>query len=123
MFGANFHSPIEANLTYLNFLAGVILMFCYLPIQSWLYGRDRQITGRGRPEARFLSCLVFVWLFPISLIWFALTSEGNVLYWSPIMAGTVLAFVDPLLWLAMLNYITGIHIPLIFPVELELTCL
>jgi hypothetical protein len=31
---------------------------------------------------------------------------GSTSYWSPIVAGGVLGFCDPLLWLAMLNYIT-----------------
>lgn len=83
-------------------------MFAYIPVQTWFYGRDRQENGRSRPEARFFSALIFVWLFPISLLWFAFTCEGNVSFWSPLVAGTCLAFVDPLLWLAMLNYITGI---------------
>lgn len=102
------YRPIVADLTYLNFVVGVVAMFLYVPIQTRLYARDRRITKIRRPEARFISCLVFVWLFPISFLWFAFTCDGNVSYWSPIIAGTVLAFVDPLVWLGMLNYITGI---------------
>ena len=47
-----------------------------------------------------------MWLFPVALFWFAFTSDGSVSYWSPIVAGAVLGFCDPILWLAMLNYIT-----------------
>lgn len=50
--------------------------------------------------------LVVVWLFPTSLLWLAFTSDGTISYWSPIMAGTVLGFVDPLMWLSMMNYVT-----------------
>jgi hypothetical protein len=62
--------------------------------------------GHTRPEARFLTSLVTVWLFPISLFWFAFTSNGSVSWVSPLFAGGVLGFCDPILWLAMLNYIT-----------------
>ena len=40
------------------------------------------------------------------MFWFAFTSTGNVSYWSPLIAGTVLGVADPLLWLSMLSYIT-----------------
>jgi hypothetical protein len=82
-------------------------MFCFVPVQTWFYTRDRKKHGHNRPEARFITSLVAVWLFPISLLWFAFTSNGKTSYWSPIVAGTVLGFADPLLWLSMLNYITG----------------
>jgi hypothetical protein len=84
-------------------------MFAYTPIQSKLFKLDQKKHPRkSRQEAHFLTSRVAVWLFPISLFWFAFTCDGNYSYWSPIIAGTVLAFVDPLLWLAMLNYIVGI---------------
>jgi hydrogenase-4 membrane subunit HyfE len=100
-------SDISADLTYLNFVVGVLVMFCFIPVQTWFYARDRRNHGHNRPEARFLVSLVTVWLFPITLLWFAFTSDGNTSYWSPIVAGAVLGFADPLLWLSMLNYITG----------------
>jgi hypothetical protein len=81
-------------------------MFCFVPVQTWFYARDRRMHGHNRPEARFITSLVTVWLFPIALLWFAFTSDGKTNYWSPIIAGTVLDFADPLLWLSMLNYIT-----------------
>lgn len=78
-----------------------------MPLQTHLYKRDKRLhNNHGRPEARFLTSLVTVWLFPISLLWFAFTSTGNTSYWSPLIAGGVLGFADPLLWLSMLNYIT-----------------
>jgi hypothetical protein len=84
-------------------------MFCLLPIQTYFYRRDRlKRGGQGRPEARFLTSLVTVWGFPISLFWFAFTSDGSVSFWSPVLAGCFLGIVDPLLYLSMLNYITGI---------------
>lgn len=101
-------SYIGADLTYLNFVVGVTLMFLFLPVQTWFYKRDRENrSGAGRPEARFLVSLVTVWGFPISLFWFAFTSDGNTSFWSPVIAGAVLGFADPLLYLSMLNYITG----------------
>uniref|UniRef100_A0A093UZN0 Putative transporter n=1 Tax=Talaromyces marneffei PM1 TaxID=1077442 RepID=A0A093UZN0_TALMA len=101
-------SVIAANLTYLNFVAGVVIMFLiFVPIQTSLYKRDRlEHNGIARPEARFLLSLITVWGFPISLLWFAFTSSGNVSYWSPVIAGGVLGVADPLLWLSILNYIT-----------------
>ena len=100
-------SYIAADLTYLNFAVGVIILFCFMPVQTWLFTRDRAKNGGvGRPEARFLASLVTVWGFPISLLWFAFTSTGNVSYWSPIVAGSVLAFSDTLVYLSMLSYIT-----------------
>lgn len=82
-------------------------MFLFMPVQTWLFKRDRlKRGGEARPEARFLTSLVTIWLFPISLFWFAFTSNGNVSYWSPVVAGGVLGFADPLLYLSMLNYIT-----------------
>lgn len=82
-------------------------MFLFVPVQTYFYTQDKtRNSGRGRPEARFFTSLVTVWLFPISLLWFAFTSTGSVSYWSPIIAGGVLGFADPLLWLSMLNYIT-----------------
>ncbi|KAI0888608.1 MFS general substrate transporter [Annulohypoxylon maeteangense] len=99
-------SYIDADLTYLNFVVSVTIMFAFIPVQTWFYKRDRKRNGGvGRPEARFLTSLFFVWGFPISLLWFAFTSDGSVSYWSPVVAGGVLGFCDPLLWLAMLNYI------------------
>jgi hypothetical protein len=83
-------------------------MFCFVPVQTWFYARDRKKHGTNRPEARFMTSLVTVWLFPITLLWFAFTSDGSVSYWSPVVAGGVLGFADPLLWLSMLNYITGL---------------
>jgi hypothetical protein len=82
-------------------------MFAYQPVQDWLYRRDAaKRGGRTRPEARFLTSLVTVWGFPISLFWFAFTSNGSVSWVSPLFAGGLLGIVDPMLWLAMLNYIT-----------------
>ncbi|KAI0123567.1 vitamin b6 transporter bsu1 [Xylariales sp. AK1849] len=98
-------SYIAADLTYLNFVVGVIVMFCFIPLQTWLFTRDRKKHGVGRPEARFLLSLVTVWGFPISLLWFAFTCDGNTSFWSPVVAGGLLGFCDPLLWLSMLNYI------------------
>lgn len=100
-------SYIGADLTYLNFIVGVMVMFAFMPVQTWLYTRDRvRHGGQGRPEARFLTSLVTIWLFPISLFWFAFTSNGHHSFWSPVVAGGVLGFADPLLYLSMLNYIT-----------------
>ncbi len=104
-------SDISADLTYLNFVVGVLVMFCFIPVQTWFYARDRRMHGGNRPEARFLVSLVTVWLFPITLLWFAFTSNGKTSYWSPVVAGGVLGFADPLLWLSMLNYITGKLVP------------
>ena len=101
-------SDISADLTYLNFVVGDLVMFCFIPVQTWFYARDRKKHGHNRPEARFLVSLVTVWLFPITLLWFAFTSNGKTSYWSPVVAGGILGFADPLLWLSMLNYITGI---------------
>ena len=79
-----------------------------MPVQTYLYKRDRlKRGGQGRPEARFLTSMVTVWLFPVSLLWFAFTSNGKTSFWSPVVAGGVLGFADPLLYLSMLNYITG----------------
>ncbi|KAI9812927.1 MAG: hypothetical protein M1827_004445 [Pycnora praestabilis] len=103
-------SYIGADLTYLNFVVGVTIMFLFMPVQTYLYKRDRlQHSGQNRPEARFLTSLVTVWGFPISLFWFAFTSNGNYSYWSPVVAGGLLGFVDPLLYLSMLNYITDAY--------------
>ena len=83
-------------------------MFMFMPVQTYLFKRDRlKRGGQSRPEARFLTSLVTVWGFPISLFWFAFTSDGNTSFWSPVVAGGLLGFVDPLLYLSMLNYITG----------------
>jgi hypothetical protein len=84
-------------------------MFCFVPLQTYLYKRDREKLGANRPEARFLTSLVTVWLFPISLLWFGFTSDGHTNYWSCVVAGGVLGFCDPLLWLSMLNYITDAY--------------
>lgn len=85
-------------------------MFAFVPVQTWLYTRDRKRNGGvGRPEARFLTSLLFVWGFPISLLWFAFTSDGTVSFWSPVVAGGFLGFCDPLLWLSMLNYIADTY--------------
>jgi hypothetical protein len=79
----------------------------FAPLQTWAYARDRaRRGGHGRPEARFLLSLGLVWLFPISLFWFAFTSNGNTSFWSPVVAGVVLEIGDSFLWLNMLNYIT-----------------
>jgi hypothetical protein len=81
-------------------------MFAFVPVQTYFYARDHKKHGINRPEARFLTSLVTVWLFPATLFWFAFTSNGKYSIWSPIVAGAVLGFADPLLWLSMLNYIT-----------------
>jgi hypothetical protein len=99
-------SYIAADLTYLNFVVGVLVMFMFVPVQTWFYTRDRKKHGHGRPEARFITSLATVWLFPVSLLWFAFTCDGNTSFWSPVVAGGVLGFCDPLLWLSMLNYVT-----------------
>ncbi|KAI4137978.1 MAG: hypothetical protein LQ340_008080 [Diploschistes diacapsis] len=106
-------SPLSADLTYLNLAVGVTFTFLFIPVQTYLYKRDRQkrqAHGKlPRPEARFLTSLVCVWLFPISLFWFAFTSSGppsDPGYWPPIVAGAVLGFANPLLYLSMLNYLT-----------------
>lgn len=99
-------TPIQAEVTYLNFVVGVTLVLLFQPLQTWLFKRDRLKNGGvARPEARFLLSLVTVWGFPLGLFWFAFTSNGKTNYWSPIIAGLVLAVADPLLWLAMLSYI------------------
>ena len=100
-------SEIMANVTYLNFVVGVVLLFLFMPIQTWFYNRDKAKTG-GRPEARFITSLVGAWGFPAGLLWGAFTSNGS--YWSPILAGTLFGFSDPLLWLAMLSYLTDTYV-------------
>ncbi|PBP16674.1 hypothetical protein BUE80_DR012617 [Diplocarpon rosae] len=45
-------SIISADLTYLNFVVGVIVMFCFVPVQTWFYARDR--TRHGSAIAAFL---------------------------------------------------------------------
>lgn len=103
-------SDIGASLTYLNFCVGVTITFLFMPVQTYLFKRDRlRNGGKPRPEARFITSLVTVWLFPASLFWFAFTSNGSVSFWSPVVAGGVLGFCDPLLYLAMLNYITDTY--------------
>lgn len=82
------------------------MFIIFVPIQTWLYRRDRIRHGGPRPEARFLISTVTVWGFPAALFWFAFTSNGKTSYWSPIVAGGMLGVADPLLWLCMLNYIT-----------------
>lgn len=84
-------------------------MFLFVPVQTYLFTRDRERHGYARPEARFLTSLVTVWLFPVSLLWFAFTCDGNTSYWSPVVAGAVLGFCDPLLYLGMLNYIADAY--------------
>ena len=101
-------SFLGASLTYLNFVVAVTIMFMFMPIQTYLFKRDRMKRGgQGRPEARLLTSLVGVWGFPLSLFWFAFTSDGSTSYWSPVVAGAVLGFSNPLLYLSILNYITG----------------
>lgn len=111
VFAFNNHlSYIGADLTFLNFVVGVGVMFVFFaPIQTWLYSHDRKRRGKARPEARFLISLVTVWGFPISLFWFAFTSNGKTSFWSPVVAGGMLGVSDPLLWLNMLNYITDTY--------------
>ena len=100
-------SYMGANLVHLNSIAGVVCMFLFVSAQPWIYGHHRpKWSGRNKPEARFSTSLVTVWGFPISLFWFALTSNGNQ-FWSPVLAGAVLEFSAALLWLSMLNNITG----------------
>ncbi|KAG9757562.1 MFS multidrug transporter-like protein, partial [Aureobasidium melanogenum] len=98
-------SYVGASLSYLNFCVGVTVMFIFVPVQTYLFRKDHLKHGKHRPEARFLTSLVTVWLFPVTLFWFAFTSNGKTSYWSPIVAGGVLGFCDPLLWLGMLNYL------------------
>lgn len=99
-----------ASLTYLNFCVGVTVTFLFMPVQTYLYKRDRERHGgRNRPEARFITSLATVWLFPISLFWFAFTSNGKTSFWSPVVAGGVLGFADPLLYQAMLSFITDTY--------------
>lgn len=105
-------SPIAAECTYLNFVVGVSFVVLLQPIQTYLFKKDRLANGGvPRPEARFKMSLVTVWGFPIGLFWFGFTSMGNVNYWSPIIAGLILAIGDPLLWLAMLSYIIDAYSP------------
>lgn len=98
---------IAADLTFLNHVAGVLVMVAVTPVQTWLFARDHKRHGHGRPEARFLLSLGVVWLFPISLFWFAFTCDGNTSYWSPLVAGAVLGFAEAMIWVSMLNYVTG----------------
>lgn len=100
---------MSADLTFLNKIAGVLVMVAITPIQTWLFARDHKLHGHGRPEARFLLSLGIVWLFPISLFWFAFTSDGNISFWSPLVAGTVLGLAEAMIWLSMLNYVTGMY--------------
>jgi len=51
-------SYIGADLTYLNFCVGVTVTFCFVPVQTYLFRRDRLKHGYHRPEARFLTSLV-----------------------------------------------------------------
>lgn len=102
-------TPFQTSLTYLNVLPGVTFIFLYAPIQTYFFKRDRIRHGMARPEARFLVLLYVIWLFPASLFWFAFTSSGNVSFWCPLVAGAVATFVDPLLYLCLLNYITDAY--------------
>ncbi|BFZ55064.1 hypothetical protein PYCC9005_002103 [Savitreella phatthalungensis] len=95
-------STIVADWTYSNVIVGVVLVCAFVPVQTRLYRRN------PRPESRLLTSLVFVWGFPISLFWFGYTSEG-VNVWSPIVAGTLLSFSNPLLYLSLLAYISDAY--------------
>lgn len=98
---------MSADLTFLNHIVGVLVMVAVTPVQTWLFTRDHKNHGHGRPEARFLMSLGAVWLFPVSLFWFAFTSDGNTSFWSPLVAGAVLSFAEAMIWVSMLNYVTG----------------
>lgn len=111
VFGINYGlPPLAAAETFLNFVPGVSVLFLVMPLQTMLFARDRAKRGGvSRPEARLLVSLVLVWLYPVSIFWFAFTSDGSVSFWSPLVAGAVLAFVNPLLYLSMLNYIVDAY--------------
>lgn len=55
---------------------GVTVTFLFVPFQTYLFTRYRLKHGH-KPEARFLTSLVCVWLFPVSLFWFAWTCDGK----------------------------------------------
>jgi hypothetical protein len=112
-------SIISADLTFLNHVAGVLVLVAVTPVQTWLFSRDHKKHGHGRPEARFLLSLIGFWLFPISLLWYAFTCDGNTSYWSPLVAGGVLGFAEAMIWLSMLNYVTG-GISFLNPLDLDL---
>jgi hypothetical protein len=70
-------SYVGASLTYLNFCVGVTITFCFVPVQTYLFRRDPLKHGQQRPAARFLTSLVCVWLFLVSLFRFAFTCDGK----------------------------------------------
>ncbi|MCJ1396155.1 hypothetical protein MMC18_009044 [Xylographa bjoerkii] len=103
-------SLYAAELNAITFIVGVVILFLFVPVQTYLYGQDRiKHHGHNRPEARLLTSLVFVWLYPIAILWSAFTSGGNYSYWSQVVAGGVVGFTDNLLYLAQLNFITDCY--------------
>ncbi|KZT28599.1 MFS general substrate transporter [Neolentinus lepideus HHB14362 ss-1] len=82
-------TPGTGGLAFLGVGVGNIIGTCLTPIQNRLYWRamDRSPSGRAPPEARLYLMMGIAALLPISLFWFAWTSEPPVPWIVPVIAG------------------------------------
>ncbi|TFK55294.1 MFS general substrate transporter [Heliocybe sulcata] len=82
-------TPGNGGLAFLGVGVGNIIGTCLTPIQNRMYWRamDRSPSGRAPPEARLYLMMGVAAFLPISLFWFAWTSEPPVPWIVPVLAG------------------------------------
>lgn len=102
---------LNADLTYLNLIAGgIVMMFILVPIQQWWYKRVRDDDKDvAPPRARFYLAGMTVAFIPVAMGMFSWASgpgspKGAIF---PIICGGIMGVFDPFLWLAMLIYVLG----------------
>ncbi|KZP18299.1 MFS general substrate transporter [Athelia psychrophila] len=82
-------TPGQGGLAFLGIGVGILAGAILTPIQTRIYWRaiDKSENGRAPPEARLHLAMVGGVLLPVSLFWFAWTSQPSVHWIVPILAG------------------------------------
>ncbi|WBW73789.1 plasma membrane high-affinity import carrier for pyridoxine, pyridoxal, and pyridoxamine Bsu1 [Schizosaccharomyces osmophilus] len=103
-------SSMGASCTYLAGLVAYSLLFCFQPIQDWIFRRSKKLNhGMAVPEARFTSALFFTLLFPAGMFLFAFTCSPPFHWMVPIVGLAMSSVANSHNWLSILNYLTDCY--------------
>ncbi|KZP24834.1 MFS general substrate transporter [Athelia psychrophila] len=82
-------TPGQGGLAFLGIGLGIVAGASLTPIQNRIYWRaiDNSDNGRAPPEARLHLAMVGGVLLPVSLFWFAWTSQPSIHWIVPVLAG------------------------------------
>jgi hypothetical protein len=115
VFGDHFDlSPVPEGAMFLVGILGGFVAFITQPLQNYLYRRSAASTSNGKPlsEARLYTACFAVWIMPISIFWFAVTSTLNpkmVSHQFPMWSGFLFGYAEVAIYTRLWQYGTDAY--------------